>query len=106
METKHLETKKKHFLETKKPHLCFVKFQIWLRLDTRCRETDGRLDSRVMSLRRVCVYTFVAVLLSPSEVMDFSSIFSLFASSSGGFSLLCLLSGVPSLEGGGGEIFF
>lgn len=48
----------------------------------------------------VCIsmYTLVAVLVSPSEVMDFSSIFSFFSSSRGGFSLSCLFSGLANLE--------
>lgn len=42
--------------------------------------------------------TLVAVLVSPSEVMDFSSIFSFFDSSMGGFSLLWRFSGLDNLK--------
>lgn len=52
------------------------------------------LGSHLFTLFR----TLVAVLASPSEVMDFNSIFSFFSSSKGGFSLLWRFSGLDNLK--------
>ena len=46
----------------------------------------------------VSICTLIAVLVSPSDVMDLSSIFSFFSSSRGGFSLLWRFSGLANLE--------
>lgn len=52
----------------------------------------------VSSFLHVFFGTLVAVLASPSEVIDFNSIFSFFSSSRGGFSLLWRFSGLANLK--------